>query len=236
MGEMLLKVENLTAAYGGIKALHGVSLEVEEGKIVSVLGANGAGKTTLLKCISSVMKPTGGSISFAGTTVAKKPYAVVKSGLVQAPEGRQILSSLTVYENLMVGAYLRKDKKGIGDDLEYVYSLFPRLKEREKQYGGLLSGGEQQMLAISRAIMAHPRMILLDEPSLGLSPLVVSQIFEILKTLKDRGLSILLVEQNAYKALSISDSAYIMSVGTIVRHGEAAELLEDDSLTQAYLG
>lgn len=236
MGEILLKVENLTAAYGGIKALHGISFEVEEGRIVSVLGANGAGKTTLLKCISSVMKPLNGTILFAGQPIPKKPYKIVEAGLVQAPEGRQILSGLTVYENLMIGAYLRKDKKKIEDDLEYVYHLFPRLKEREKQYGGLLSGGEQQMLAISRAMMAHPRMILLDEPSLGLSPLIVSQIFEILKSLRERGLSILLVEQNAYKALSISDSAYIMSVGKIVRQGRAEELLKDDSLTKAYLG
>ena len=236
MGATLLKVENLTAAYGGIKALHGVTLEAEEGQIVSVLGANGAGKTTLLKCISSVMKPTGGTIMFGDQPIAKKPYGVVKMGLVQAPEGRQILSSLTVYENLMVGAYLRKDKKGIADDLEYVYHLFPRLKERKEQHGGLLSGGEQQMLAISRAIMAHPKMILLDEPSLGLSPLIVSQIFDILKTLKERGLSILLVEQNAYKALSVSDMAYVMSIGTIIQKGKASELLKDDSLTKAYLG
>lgn len=236
MSDTLLKVENLTATYGGIKALHGVSLEVRRGEIVSMLGANGAGKTTLLKCISQVMKPTGGNILFCGEPIPKKPYSVVKSGLVQAPEGRQILDSLTVHENLMVGAYLRTDKKKIAEDLEYVYSLFPRLKEREKQYGGLLSGGEQQMLAVSRAIMADPQMIMLDEPSLGLAPVIVTQIFEILKTLRERGISILLVEQNAYKALSVSDYAYVMSVGKVVRQGKAEDLIKDKTLTEAYLG
>jgi branched-chain amino acid transport system ATP-binding protein len=236
MSDHLLKVEALSAAYGGIRAINEVSIEVGRQEIVSVLGSNGAGKTTLLKCISAVMKPTGGSVTFQGKPLPRKPHDVVKAGLAHAPEGRQILSNLTVHENLMVGAYLRKDSAGIKSDLDYVYALFPRLKEREKQYGGYLSGGEQQMLAISRAIMARPLMIMLDEPSLGLAPIIVSQIFGIITELKKHGISILLVEQNAYKALSVSDSAYIMSVGRVVEQGAARELLSNQSLTEAYLG
>lgn len=236
MEQTLLKVQNLSAAYGGIKALNNVSLEIEAGKIVSVLGSNGAGKTTLLKCICAAMKPTNGTIEFQGKPLPSKPHDVVKAGLAHAPEGRQILANLTVLDNLMAGAYLRKDKAGVKRDLEHVYTLFPRLKEREHQYGGHLSGGEQQMLAISRTIMARPSLIMLDEPSLGLAPIIVSQIFDIVKELRKDGTSILLVEQNAFKALSISDSAYIMSVGSIVKQGSAQELLADKTLTQAYLG
>jgi branched-chain amino acid transport system ATP-binding protein len=234
--DVLLKVEGLSAAYGGIRALNEVSLEVRRGEIVSVLGSNGAGKTTLLKCLSAVMKPAKGKISFKEKALPAKPHNVVKAGLAHAPEGRQILANLTVLDNLMVGAYLRKDSAGVKEDLEYVYSLFPRLKERQKQYGGLLSGGEQQMLAISRAIMARPEMIMLDEPSLGLAPVIVTQIFEIIKRLRKHGAAILLVEQNAYKALSISDNAYIMSVGNIFRQGSAESFLKDNELTKAYLG
>jgi branched-chain amino acid transport system ATP-binding protein len=236
MSGILLKVENLSAAYGGIRAINNVSLEVGKGEIVSVLGSNGAGKTTLLKCIGAMMKPKNGSIVFLGKPLPQKPHNAVKAGIAHAPEGRQILSNLTVYENLMVGAYLRKDSSGIEADLEYVYSLFPRLKERAKQYGGYLSGGEQQMLSISRAIMARPALIMMDEPSLGLAPIIVTQIFEIVATLKRHGMSILLVEQNAYKALSISDSAYVMSVGNVVQQGIAQELLRNKSFTEAYLG
>lgn len=236
METSLLKVEGLAAAYGGIKALHNVSIEVGRGQIVSVLGSNGAGKTTLLKCICSAMKPTQGAITFKGLPIPGKPHEVAKLGIAHAPEGRQILASLSVYDNLMVGAYLRKDKAGVKKDLELVYSLFPRLEERKKQYGGYLSGGEQQMLAISRAIMARPELIMLDEPSLGLAPIIVSQLFEIIKDLKKNDISILLVEQNAFKALSISDRAFIMSVGNIVASGDAADLLKDKSLTKAYLG
>ncbi len=236
MEQTLLKVENLSAAYGGIKALNNVSLEIQAGKIVSVLGSNGAGKTTLLKCICAAMKPTNGTIEFQGKPLPSKPHDVVKAGLAHAPEGRQILTNLTVLENLMAGAYLRKDKAGVKRDLEHVYTLFPRLKEREHQFGGHLSGGEQQMLAISRTIMARPSLIMLDEPSLGLAPIIVTQIFDIVKELRKDGTSILLVEQNAFKALSISDSAYIMSVGSIVKQGSAQELLADKTLTQAYLG
>ena len=185
----LLEVKDLTAAYGGIQALRGVSLKVEEGQIVAVLGANGAGKSTLLKCISSVMKPTGGTIEFLGQPVSQKPYEVVEAGLVQVPEARQIFAKLTVAENLRVGSGLRKDTDGIRRDLERVYTMFPRLKEREKQYGGLLSGGEQQMLAIGRGIMAKPKLMMLDEPSLGLAPVIVTQVFDIIKEINQEGMA-----------------------------------------------
>lgn len=232
----MLKINDLHAAYGGIKALKGVDLQVGEGEIVAVLGSNGAGKSTLLKCISSVEKPVSGSIEFLGKPVAKRPYEVVAEGLVHVPEGRQIFTHLTVIDNLMVGAYLRKDADGIKQDLETVYAMFPRLKERENQYGGHLSGGEQQMLAISRGIMARPKLMMLDEPSLGLAPIIVDQIFEMIKEINKRGTAIMLVEQNAFKALSICDRAYILSVGNIERTGTREELIADDTLSSAYLG
>lgn len=232
----ILKVDNLTAAYGGIQALRGVSLQVEEGAVVSVLGANGAGKSTLLKCISSVMRPTGGTVEFLGQPVSKKPFEVVEAGLVQVPEARQIFAKLTVEENLRVGSCLRKDRDGIKKDMERVYAMFPRLKEREKQYGGLLSGGEQQMLAIARGIMAKPKLMMFDEPSLGLAPVIVSQVFEILKEINEEGVSIMLIEQNARKALGISDYAYIMQTGVVVAEGTGKQLLEDDTMAEAYLG
>jgi branched-chain amino acid transport system ATP-binding protein len=232
----ILKVDNLSAAYGGIQALRGVSLEVQEGEIVSVLGANGAGKSTLLKCISSVMKTTGGTVEFMGKPASKKPYEVVEAGLVQVPEARQIFAKLTVYENLRIGSNFRKDQSGIKEDIERVYSIFPRLKEREKQYGGLLSGGEQQMLAIGRGMMARPKLMMFDEPSLGLAPVIVQQVFEVIKELNKEGLSIMLIEQNAQKALSISDHAYIMQTGRVVMHGTGKELLADENMVSAYLG
>lgn len=232
----MLKINDLHAAYGGIKALKGVSLEVNEGEIVAVLGSNGAGKSTLLKCISSVEKPTEGSITFLGKPVPKRPYDVVGTGLAHVPEGRQIFTHLTVYDNLMVGAYLRKDLSGVKSDLEKVYELFPRLKEREKQYGGHLSGGEQQMLAISRGIMARPKLMMLDEPSLGLAPIIVDQIFDIVKEINKQGTAIMIVEQNAFKALSICSRAYILSVGKIEKTGTKDEILADESLSKAYLG
>ena len=232
----ILKVDNLSAAYGGIQALRGVSLEVQEGEIVSVLGANGAGKSTLLKCISSVMKTTGGTVEFMGKPVSKKPYEVVEAGLVQVPEARQIFAKLTVYENLRIGSNFRKDQNGIKEDIERVYRIFPRLKEREKQYGGLLSGGEQQMLAIGRGMMARPKLMMFDEPSLGLAPVIVQQVFEVIKELNKEGLSIMLIEQNAQKALSISDHAYIMQTGRVVMHGTGKELLADENMVSAYLG
>ena len=232
----ILKVDNLSAAYGGIQALRGVSLEVQEGEIVSVLGANGAGKSTLLKCISSVMKTTGGTVEFMGKPASKKPYEVVEAGLVQVPEARQIFAKLTVYENLRIGSNFRKDQSGIKEDIERVYSIFPRLKEREKQYGGLLSGGAQQMLAIGRGMMARPKLMMFDEPSLGLAPVIVQQVFEVIKELNKEGLSIMLIEQNAQKALSISDHAYIMQTGRVVMHGTGKELLADENMVSAYLG
>ncbi len=232
----ILKVDNLSAAYGGIQALRGVSLEVQEGEIVSVLGANGAGKSTLLKCISSVMKTTGGTVEFMGKPVSKKPYEVVEAGLVQVPEARQIFAKLTVYENLRIGSNFRKDQNGIKEDIERVYSIFPRLKEREKQYGGLLSGGEQQMLAIGRGMMARPKLMMFDEPSLGLAPVIVQQVFEVIKELNKEGLSIMLIEQNAQKALGISDHAYIMQTGKVVMRGTGKELLADENMVSAYLG
>lgn len=232
----ILKVTDLRAAYGGIHALRGVSMEVEEGEIVSVLGANGAGKSTLLKCISSVMKTVGGTIEFEGKPVSRKPYENVEAGLVQVPEARQIFAKLTVEENLRVGAGNRKDAAGVKADFERVYAMFPRLKEREKQYGGLLSGGEQQMLAIGRGIMAKPKLLMFDEPSLGLAPVIVSQVFEIIKEINREGITVMLIEQNANKALAISDHAYIMQTGEVVRYGTGAELLADENLSAMYLG
>lgn len=232
----ILKVTDLRAAYGGIHALRGVSMEVEQGEIVSVLGANGAGKSTLLKCISSVMKTVGGTIEFEGKPVSRKPYENVEAGLVQVPEARQIFAKLTVEENLRIGAGNRKDAAGVKVDFERVYAMFPRLKEREKQYGGLLSGGEQQMLAIGRGIMAKPKLLMFDEPSLGLAPVIVSQVFEIIKEINRDGITVMLIEQNANKALAISDHAYIMQTGEVVRYGTGAELLADKNLSAMYLG
>jgi len=232
----MLKIDNLHAAYGGIKALRGIGIEVNEAEFVTVLGANGAGKSTLLKVISAVMKPVSGNVTFFGKKIPSVPYQVVKNSIVHVPEGRQIFPNLTVLENLMVGAFLRHDKNGINQDLEWVYSLFPRLKERQHQYGGLLSGGEQQMLAISRGLMAHPKLLLLDEPSLGLAPIIVNQIFTILKEINKKGTAILMVEQNAHRALSIADRGYIMSTGVIEKSGNSKELLSDEKLLKAYLG
>ena len=232
----LLQISGISAAYGGIRALRDISLSIEEGEIVSVLGANGAGKSTLLKCLSREMKISAGEIRFDGKPLPAKPYAVVQSGMVIVPEGRQIFTKLTVRENLMIGCCQRKDKEGIARDEERVYTLFPRLKERQGQYGGLLSGGEQQMLAIARGLMAKPKLMMLDEPSLGLAPIIVSQILDILKDINRDGTTILLVEQNARKALSVSDRVYLMNVGSIVREGTAQEFMQDDSLIAAYLG
>lgn len=232
----LLKVRDLEAAYGGIHALRGVSLEVEEGQIVAVLGANGAGKSTLLKCISSIMKPLNGTVEFMGKPVPSQPYDVVAAGLVQVPEGRQIFAKLTVEENLRIGSGLRKDVQGIKNDMERVYTLFPRLKERRNQYGGLLSGGEQQMLAIGRGLMAKPKLMTFDEPSLGLAPVLVTQVFEIIQEINREGTSVMLIEQNAQRALEFCDQAYIMQVGKVAISGTGKELLENKALTAAYLG
>lgn len=236
MAQELLRVEHLSAAYGGIHALHDISLEVEEGEIVAVLGANGAGKSTLLKCLSGEKKFLNGFITFDGKPLPSKPYQVVENGMVIVPEGRQIFYKLSVKDNLKVGCCLRNDKDGIRKDFERVYAMFPRLKERENQYGGLLSGGEQQMLAIARGLMAKPRLLMLDEPGLGLAPIIVNQIMDILKEVNEEGTTILLIEQNARKALKLCDRAYLMNVGNIVTEGTGKELLADSTLMEAYLG
>ncbi|MDL2235247.1 ABC transporter ATP-binding protein [Christensenellaceae bacterium OttesenSCG-928-L17] len=232
----MLKIEGLKAAYGGIKALKHVDMHVEEGEIVAVLGANGAGKSTLLKCISAAMKPTEGTITFLDKPLPSKPFEVVEAGIVHVPEGRQIFAKLTVMENLRIGHGLRKDTDGIKKDYERVFAMFPRLKERENQYGGLLSGGEQQMLAVARGIMARPKLMMLDEPSLGLAPIIVTQIFDIIKEINQAGTSIILVEQNANKALQICSRAYILAVGDVVIDAASSELLQNDALSKAYLG
>jgi len=234
---MLLELKNVVASYGNIKALKGISLSVEEGKIVTLIGANGAGKSTTMKTIMGVMKPNEGDILFEGQSIrGKKPYQIVSAGVVLVPEGRQVLQSMTVQENLEMGAYQRKDKAGIEEDMERVFAQFPRLKERLTQYGGTLSGGEQQMLAIGRAMMARPKVMLLDEPSMGLAPLVVQQIFDVVKAINQGGTTVLLVEQNARKALQIADYAYVMETGKIVLEGPAQEVASNPSVMAAYLG
>lgn len=234
---MLLELKNIVAGYGNIKALKGISLSVEEGKIVTLIGANGAGKSTTMKTVMGIMKPTEGDIFFQGKSIkGKSSYQNVRDGLVLVPEGRQILQTMTVKENLEMGAYQRKDKDGIAEDMEKVFAQFPRLKERLSQYGGTLSGGEQQMLAIGRAMMARPKVMLLDEPSMGLAPLVVSQIFEVIQKINATGTTVLLVEQNARKALQIADYAYVMETGKIFLEGPAQEVAENPSVMAAYLG
>ena len=232
----MLSIRDLHASYGGIKALRGVSLEVGEGETVAVLGANGAGKSTLLKVISAMHRPDSGSITFLGRPRSAAAHQVVASGIAHVPEGRQIFADLTVHQNLMVGAFLRKDKDGVKRDLDMVFDYFPRLRERIGQYGGLLSGGEQQMLAISRGLMARPRILMLDEPSLGLAPLIVNQIFEILRSINQLGTALLVVEQNAFKALSIADRGYLMSTGEIEGSGTREELMRAGNLQKVYLG
>ena len=234
---MLLELKNIVASYGNIKALKGISLSVEEGKIVTLIGANGAGKSTTMKTIMGVMKPGEGDILFEGKSIrGKKPYQIVSEGVVLVPEGRQILQTMTVAENLEMGAYQRKDEAGIAEDMEKVFAQFPRLKERAGQYGGTLSGGEQQMLAIGRAMMARPKVMLLDEPSMGLAPLVVQQIFDVVREINQNGTTVLLVEQNARKALAIADYAYVMETGRIVLEGPAQEVAANPSVMAAYLG
>ena len=234
--DIILKVDHLSAAYGGIRAINDISFEVYRGEIVAMLGANGAGKSTLLKCLSGEHKRSAGEVTFNGKPLPSKSYAVVGEGMVTVPEGRQIFYKLTVYENLMIGCNQRNDTEGIKEDLEMVYEMFPRLKERETQFGGLLSGGEQQMLAIGRGLMARPKLLMFDEPSLGLAPIIVNQITEILKQISLNGTTILLIEQNAKKALELCDRAYVMNAGRITLEGTGAELLENQELMQAYLG
>lgn len=234
---MLLELKNVEAAYGNIKALKGINLSVPEGKIVTLIGANGAGKSTTMKTIMGIMKPIAGDILFKGESIAgMKTHNIVKKGVVLVPEGRQILQNMSVCENLEMGAYQRKDPEGIKEDLSKVFERFPRLFERQNQFGGTLSGGEQQMLAIGRAVMAKPEVMLLDEPSMGLAPLVVQQIFDVIRDINKMGTTVLLVEQNARKALQIADYAYVMETGRIVMEGPAQEVASNPDVMAAYLG
>lgn len=234
----MLEIKDLHVNYGAIKALKGVNLVVKEKSIVTLIGANGAGKTTLLRTISSILKPVSGNIDFFGENIISiPPNKIVERGISQCPEGRMIFSNLTVKENLEMGAYTRKDRQNLKDDLEFIYTFFPRIKERLKQLGGTLSGGEQQMLAISRALMSKPKLLLLDEPSLGIAPILVKTIFEKIVALnKQTGLTILLVEQNANIALSVADYGYVMETGVIILEGDAKSLAQNEEVRKAYLG
>ena len=234
---MLLEVKDLEVHYGVINAIKKISFNVEEGEIVALIGANGAGKTSTMHAISGLLNGKSGDIIFNGENIMKTPaHKIVSKGLAQVPEGRRIFAQLSVADNLEMGAYLRNDADGIKNDLEHIYTLFPRLRERKKQLAGTLSGGEQQMLAMGRALMSQPKIILMDEPSMGLSPIFVNEIFDIIRAVSESGTTVLLVEQNAKKALSIADRAYVLETGKIVLSGDAKELLEDDSIKKAYLG
>lgn len=233
----MLKIDNLFVAYGGIEALKGINLEVEEGKIVTLIGANGAGKSTTLRTIVGLTKAKSGSITYDGKNLlTEKTHNMVKNGIALCPEGRRIFSNLTVLENMKIGAFLRNDNKGINDDMEWVYSLFPILKQRSWQQAGTLSGGEQQMLALGRALMSKPKFLMMDEPSLGLAPLVVKDIFKIIKEIHKQGMTILLIEQNANAALHVADIAYVMETGRITMKGTGKELLANEDVKKAYLG
>ena len=233
----MLKVTDLTVHYGAIQALRGISFDVNQGEIITLIGSNGAGKTTTLHSVSNIIKKTSGKVEFENVDITNvSPDAIVKTGLIQVPEGRRVFANMSVKENLEMGAYTRKDKAGIKADMEMVYGLFPRLKERIKQLSGTLSGGEQQMLAMGRALMSKPKLLLLDEPSMGLAPILVDEIFSIIQEINKTGTTILLVEQNAYKALSIADRAYILETGTIIKDGKASDLVNDEAVKSAYLG
>lgn len=233
----MLEVKDLNVFYGAIHALHGVDFEVNQGEIVSLIGANGAGKTTTLHTLSSLIRPKSGSIQFLGKDITGHPAEkIVKAGLIQVPEGRRVFANLSVRDNLLLGAFSRKDQAGIASDLEMVFGRFPRLKERARQISGTLSGGEQQMLAIGRALMARPQLLLLDEPSMGLAPLLVREIFNIIVEINRDGTTILLVEQNAHMALGISHRAYVLETGRFVLSGSAKELAESTEVRKAYLG
>jgi len=234
---MLLEIENLTLLYGRIEALHGISLTVDQGEIVALIGANGAGKTTTMRAVSGLRPVAAGTIRFEGRDITRlRADKRVVRGISQAPEGRGIFPGMSVLENLDMGAYTRRDNAGIQSDLDRVFSLFPRLAERRRQVGGTLSGGEQQMLAVGRALMSRPRLMLLDEPSMGLAPMLIQQIFEIITEINEQGTTILLVEQNAQQALSRAHRAYVLETGRIVRTGTGAELLHDPAVKDAYLG
>lgn len=233
----MLKVENLNVHYGGIHALRGVNLHIEEGKIISLIGANGAGKSTTLKAVMGLVNKSDGSVLYKGEDITKTPTIdIVKKGLSLTPEGRKVFPDQTVKENLLLGAYLRKDKQGIREDLDMVFGLFPRLLEREWQIAATLSGGEQQMLAVGRSLMSRPQLLMMDEPSLGLAPIIVKSIFDIIKEINKSGVSVLLIEQNAKAALEISDYAYVMETGVVTLEGKGTDLISNDEVRKAYLG
>ena len=233
----MLKIEDLHVSYGGIRALRGISLEVPDGKIVTLIGANGAGKSTTLRTISGLVKAESGSITYDGKELLGMPInRILEQGIAQSPEGRRVFPNLTVLENLKIGAYLRKDKDGIEKDIKWVYELFPRLEERHWQQAGTLSGGEQQMLAVGRALMQHPQLLMMDEPSLGLAPRVISDIFQTIQKINQDGMTILLVEQNSNAALQIAHRGYVMETGSIVLEGSAEELRSNGEIQKSYLG
>ena len=235
MSDVILSVKDLQVSYGGIEAVKGISFDVTEGKIVTLIGANGAGKSTTLKAIAGLVKPSAGTIEFKGESITGKDSSdIVSRGVTLVPEGRRVFANMSVLENIKIGAYLRRDD--LSEDIEWVYSLFPRLKERSWQLAGTLSGGEQQMLAVARALMSRPKVIMMDEPSLGLAPLVVKGIFDIIKEINKKGVTVLLIEQNANMALKIADLAYVLETGTITMSGTGAELLADEKVKEAYLG
>ena len=237
MSSPLLKVDNLVIHYGAIQALKGISFEVAEGEIITLIGSNGAGKTTTLHAISHIIKKTSGKVFFEDKDIsAMPPDRIVAERLVQVPEGRRVFANLSVKDNLSLGAYIRSDRSDIKADMEMVFELFPRLKERVRQLAGTLSGGEQQMLAMGRALMTRPKLLLLDEPSMGLAPILVDEIFAVIRRINQAGTTILLVEQNAYKALGIAARAYILETGKITKSGPASELMRDDAVKAAYLG
>lgn len=233
----MLEVKDLNVYYGMIQALKGISFEVNEGEVIALIGANGAGKTTTLHTVSGLLTPKSGSVIFEGNEISKIPaHKIVSMGMAHVPEGRRVFASLSVFQNLKLGAYTRSDKNEMEETLKMIYKRFPRLEERKNQLAGTLSGGEQQMLAMGRALMSKPRIILMDEPSMGLSPIFVNEIFDIIKAVSAGGTTVLLVEQNAKKALSIADRAYVLETGNIVLEGKADELLNDESVRKAYLG
>lgn len=235
--EAMLSVQDLVVNYGSIRAIKGISFEVKQGEIVTLIGANGAGKTTTLHAVSGLLKPKGGSVQFCGNNLLGiEPHKILGLGMAHVPEGRRVFARMTVMENLQMGAYIRNDTAGINEDFDMVFERLPRLKERRRQAAGTLSGGEQQMLAIGRALMGRPKMLLLDEPSMGLSPLLVGEIFKIITDVNQGGMTVLLVEQNAKKALEIADRAYVLETGTVVMSGDTKELSDNEEVRKAYLG
>ena len=233
----MLEIKDLKVSYGMIQAIKGISFEVNKGEVIALIGANGAGKTTILHTITGLLNADSGSVIYEGKDITRMPgHKIVSMGIAHVPEGRRVFANMTVLQNLKLGAYTRKDKAEIAETLEMVYTRFPRLKERKNQLAGTLSGGEQQMLAMGRALMSHPQIILMDEPSMGLSPIFVNEIFDIIEEVSKSGTTVLLVEQNAKKALSIADRAYVLETGNIVLDGKASELLDNDSIKKAYLG